>query len=901
MTQYFKGLRPKMLLGLAAGMLILFGLLFYVARFVLLDGYAQLEKDKVLLQLDNANSLLKDQYEQLSTVTRDYAHWDDTYQYMDKRNSSFVESNFNDTTFTNLKINAIILVDSNGKAIFKKGLNYATATPWHVPDLLLRALLKDGELANPSVKNISGLFWTKEGICIVSAFDVLDNTLKKERRGTLVFIRPLDDALKDKIAKILNANVSIKGMGEDELVYISSKLAKNKPVVIPLNGKQVAGFALIDTIGSDTKLVLNIASDRKIFNQGKSNLKFMYWAAAAIVLLLMAFSWLLDKLVLTRLALLSNNVRHIGESAAMTGRVQQFVGNDEMVDLANGINNMLERIEESRHALQFEKDRAQVTLSTLGGIAEAVITSNGLGHVVYMNAAAESLTGVSIDEVSGGTLLLSLNLMTLDKTSDIDVAWLTDAGSNQEEVMLIRGDDQEFIIRKSTSPLYDNQNILFGHVTVLQDVTALRALSNQLFYQAKHDALTGLVNRYEFDRKVQEAILDATLEDRSYCLAYVDLDQFKIVNDTCGHMAGDLLLQQLANHIKDKVRSSDTFARLGGDEFALLLNGCDIHKAHEIVNDMLNMVKEYRFSFDDKVFKIGASIGLVEITQHNKLNLSELLNAVDSACYRAKREGGNRIHIYLQEDSNLKEHHQQLNWVLRIQQALEKDQFVLYMQRIEGMRLGAELHCELLIRMKSEEGKLYSPSIFLPTAERYHLMPLIDRWVVAKAFAVIAHKGANFPYVCAINLSGQTISDETFLEDVLHQFELHNLDPRRICFEITETALISNMNKARKFMRALRELGCRFSLDDFGSGLSSFGYLKNLEVDFLKIDGIFVKNIVKHKIDRAMVESINNVGHVMGLRTIAEFAESDNIIDVLKEIGVDYAQGYGVARPELFE
>lgn len=901
MTQYFKGLRPKMLLSLATGMLILFGLLFYVARFVLLDGYAQLEKYKVLLQVDNASSLLKDQYEQLSTVTRDYAHWDDTYQYMANRNLTFVESNLNDNNFLNLKINAIILVDANGKVIFKKGLNYVTATPWHIPDLLLRAFLKDGELANPSVKNISGLFWTKQGVCIVSAFDILDSNLKKPRRGTLIFIRLLDETLQDRITTIVNAKVSIDGMRDDEIFYISPKLGNNKPVVIPLNDKQVAGFVLIDAIGSDAKLVLNTVSDRKIFNQGKSNLKFMYWATAAIVLLLVAFSWLLDKLVLTRLALLSKNLSHIGESAAMTGRVQNFIGNDEMVSLANGINNMLERIDESRHALQFEKDRAQVTLSTLGGIAEAVITSNDLGHVVYMNAAAENLTGVSIDKVGGRTLRLLLNLMTVDKTSDIDVAWLTDAGSSQEEVMLIRPDGQEFIIRKSTSPLYDNQNILFGYVTVLQDVTALRALSSQLFYQAKHDALTGLVNRYEFNRKVEEAILDATFEDRSYCLAYVDLDQFKIVNDTCGHMAGDLLLQQLVNHLKDNVRSSDTFARLGGDEFALLLNGCDIHKANQIVNDVLNMVMGYRFSFDDKVFKIGASIGLIELTQHNRLNLSELLNAVDSACYKAKREGGNRIHIHLHEDNNLKEHQQQINWVSRIHQALEKNQFVLYMQRIEGMKPGAEQHCELLVRMKSEDGTLYSPSIFLPIAERYHLMPLIDRWVVSEAFAVITRKGENFSHMCAINLSGQTISDEIFLEYVLHQFELHNLDPRRICFEITETAMISNMSKARKFMQALRELGCRFSLDDFGSGLSSFGYLKNLEVDFLKIDGIFVKNIVKSNIDRAIVESINNVGHVMGLRTIAEFAESDNIIDVLKEIGVDYVQGYGVARPELFE
>jgi diguanylate cyclase (GGDEF)-like protein/PAS domain S-box-containing protein len=901
MTQYFKGLRPKILLSLAAGMLILFALLFFVARYVLLDGYAQLEKDKVLLQMHSATGLLNEQVDQLSSVTRDYAHWDDAYEYMEKRNPSFVESNLNDTTFANLKINAIILIDANGKAIFKKGLNYETATPWHIPDLLLRALLKDGELADHSVKNISGLFWTKQGVCIVSRFDVLDSNLTKGTRGNLVFIRLLDEPLKDKIGKILNAKVSIEGMRDDEIFYISPTLAKNKPVVIPLNDKQVAGFALVDTIGSDAKLVLNTVSDRKIFNQGKSNLKFMFWAAAAIALLLAAFSWLLDKLVLARLTYLSSSVDRLGETTAMSGRVATLVGDDEMANLANGINSMLERIDESRHALQLEKDRAQVTLSTLSGIAEAVITSNDLGHVVYMNAAAESLTGISIDEVGGRTLRSLLNLMTVDKTSDIDVSWLTEIASNQEEAMLIRADGQEFIIRKSTSPLYDNQNILFGYVTVLHDVTALRELSNQLFYQAKHDALTGLVNRYEFDRKVQEAILDVAFEDRSYCLAYIDLDQFKIVNDTSGHMAGDLLLQQLANHLKANVRSSDTFARLGGDEFALLLNGCDIHKGQEIVNEMLNAVIDYRFSFDDKVFKVGASIGLVELTQHNRLNLSELLNAVDSACYKAKRDGGNRIHIYQHEGNDLDELHQRLNWVPRIHQALEKNQFVLHMQTIQSLKADAEQHCELLIRMQDEEDKLYLPGNFLPVAERYHLMPQIDRWVVAEALTIIARKGESFPYVCAINLSGQTISDEHFLAYVLNQFELHNINPRRICFEITETAVISNLGKAQKFMQALRALGCRFSLDDFGSGLSSFGYLKNLEVDFLKIDGIFVKNMINNKIDRAMVESINHVGHVMGLRTIAEFVENDDTINLLKEIGVDYVQGYGVAKPALLD
>ena len=301
------------------------------------------------------------------------------------------------------------------------------------------------------------------------------------------------------------------------------------------------------------------------------------------------------------------------------------------------------------------------------------------------------------------------------------------------------------------------------------------------------------------------------------------------------------------------------------------------------------------------MFKVGASIGLIEISPNHTYTLSDIISKVDSACYAAKGDGGNRIHVYRPDDIQLKNHNSQLQWVSRIHTALEHNQFVLYMQPIAGLQANSEQHCELLIRMQGDDGTLYPPGSFLPAAERYRLMPLIDRWVVAAALAAIARKGANFTAVCAINLSGQSLSQDDFLDYVIAQITQHKVDTKRLCFEITETAVITNLDKARQFMQALRKIGCRFSLDDFGSGLSSFAYLKNLEVDFLKIDGMFVKSIVGNKIDRAMVDSINNIGHVMGLHTIAEFAENQEIIQVLKELGVDYAQGYGVAMPELFE
>ncbi len=893
----FNGLRAKMLLALMLGMILLFALVFFVARTVLLDGYSKLEKDKTNIQINSAISLLNEQSNQLSSGVRDNAHWDDMYQYMLTQNPAFIKSTFNDITFSNTKINAIFIVNNDGDALYKKGLDFASGKPWHIPDNLEQAIRKGGTLIDPAKNSQSGLFWTPEGICIVSSVDILNSNEKEPRRGTLVMVRLLDQALIQHIDTILGAKITVEAMRDDEIAYLSPNLIIGEKVVKPMSNSQIAGFALVNAIGGDTKLVLSTVGDRKIFEQGQSSLNLLYWASLLAALLLGAFSWLFDKLVLTRLTHLNENVQRIGESATSSGRIEDLSGKDEISSLAHGINGMLQRLGEAQHALQFEKERAQVTLA---GIADAVITSDNKACVLYMNNAAERLTGVMSSEAIGKPLQSVFQLMSEDKTTPVDSAWLTDANSNQDEVVLERTDGSTFSISKSASHLYNDNMELFGTVTVLHDVTMLRSLSTQISYQARHDQLTGLVNRYEFERKLQEAIEDTATEERMHCLAYFDLDQFKIVNDTSGHNAGDMLLRQLASLLSAKVRSSDTLARLGGDEFALLLNGCDLDKAHEIVNGLLQVIQDYRFNADDKVFKVGASFGLTKISIDHALTMSELFSTVDTACYAAKIAGGNGIQVYSHDDDTLKQRTSQLEWVSLIHLALEKNDFVLFAQRVKGLMPGAEEHDELLIRMRGENEKLYLPGHFLPTAERYHLMPQIDRWVVNEALSIIARKGKSFKSVCAINLSGQSLADDDFLNYVMQKIKQHGVDAKQICFEITETAVISNINKARQFMHALRAIGCKFSLDDFGSGMSSFAYLKNLEVDFLKIDGMFVKTIVSNKIDRAMVESINNIGHVMGLKTIAEFAENQEVIDMLQEIGVDYAQGYGVEMPKLF-
>ena len=348
-------------------------------------------------------------------------------------------------------------------------------------------------------------------------------------------VRLLDEVLLQHMSTILGAKLSVEAMRDDEIYTFSPLLLNGKKVVIPLSGNQVAGFAVVESIGGDTKLVLTTVGDRKIFEQGQSRLKFLYWAALLAALLLGAFSWFFDKLVLKRLARLDADIKQIGESASTSNRVKDFSGNDEMARLAHGINGMLLRLDESQHALKFEKERAQVTLA---GIADAVITSDNKACLLYMNAAAERLTGVIAIYASGKPLHQLFILMAEDKTTAVNSNWLVDLAANQDEVILVRGDGQTFTINKSASHLYDVNGLLFGTVTVVHDVTMLRAHSQQLIYQARFDALTGLINRYEFDCKAQAAIEDVAAGGHAHCLAFIDLDKFKIVNDTCGHAAG---------------------------------------------------------------------------------------------------------------------------------------------------------------------------------------------------------------------------------------------------------------------------------------------------------------------------------------------------------------------------
>lgn len=554
-----------------------------------------------------------------------------------------------------------------------------------------------------------------------------------------------------------------------------------------------------------------------------------------------------------------------------------------------------------------EKEKAQTTLQSIG---DAVITTDAEGRVEYLNAIAENLTGWPLAEAQGLPLtevFVLLNEATRETLDNPVLQCLRDAEviKPTEQAVLVNRRGQEIAIQDSAAPIRDRAGGVIGAVLVFHDVSKERRLQRALTYQATHDALTGLINRREFERRLHEALQQVRAGgDVSHVMLYLDLDQFKVINDTCGHQAGDLLLKQITGLLQTRVRTSDTIARLGGDEFGILLQDCTADWAAKVADSLRQAIRDFRFVWQDGALNVGVSVGLVEINQDSE-SIASILSASDVACYAAKDSGRNRIHMY--EHGAAPERHREMQWVSRLTRACEENRLELYYQPIVpiGRNPDQRGHYELLLRMRGENGAMVSPAEFIPAAERYNLMPAIDRWVVRHALGALAHYRSDGPvesgYTLSINLSGTSLNDDRFLEFMISELQSYDLSPGAVCFEITETAAIANLANVVHFMKELRERGCLFSLDDFGSGLSSFMYLKNLPVDYLKIDGQFIQNVTTDHVDRAMVEAISQIGKAMGLKTIAERVESAEVLACLGEIGVEYAQGWYLAPPESVE
>jgi diguanylate cyclase (GGDEF)-like protein/PAS domain S-box-containing protein len=617
--------------------------------------------------------------------------------------------------------------------------------------------------------------------------------------------------------------------------------------------------------------------------------------------------------------LVESNLRRrlLGESAAERYEVE-LIGaqaqvtrvelSSTVIDNAGDPTLLLTAIEmlpESGQVVAPSKPRAMVTLDAMG---ESVITVDAEGRIDYINHSAENLLSQRFDQVMGK--LFSEVASLVDETDrrmlEDPVRKALTAGGRvsmgRRAVLVPAGSGPERSVEISVTPLRLEGKEIMGLVLVLHDTSELRGLTRQMTYQASHDPLTGLVNRREFERRLQEAMDSAQTGNVAHALCFLDLDRFKTVNDTCGHTAGDNMLREVATLIKEAVRDSDTAGRIGGDEFALLLVGCPLDKARQIADDVVRSVNDYRFVWKDKIFNIGVSVGLVEIGRGGS-TIEDIMNAADSACYVAKKQGGLHVHVYSALEEASARHSGEIHWLQKLQSALRDNKFELYFQPIVHARAGGLRGpaLEVFVRLEGENGQPSAPPAeFIRAAERYRLMPHVDRWVVQTVLSALGRGGMKLPpgRSVAINIAGQTLGDSDFLEFVVECFDHTGANPADICFEVTESSVVANLDHAHRFIEVLHGMGCEFALDDFGSGLSSFSTLRTLPMDYLKIDGSFIKNLAGDSVNQAMVAAMIELSRSLHFRVVAEQVEDQLSLDTVTNMGIDFVQGFVVGRPQ---
>ena len=572
--------------------------------------------------------------------------------------------------------------------------------------------------------------------------------------------------------------------------------------------------------------------------------------------------------------------------------------NDEMLQREELIKERTKELSLSNDKLKASQEHMLKLSRAVESSPNPILITDANGTIEYVNKRCEKLSGYTAVEMHGQRLeTYKSNKMP---SAFFDEIWHQTASEGQwsGEIENRRKDGSHYWVKLYLAAVYDDQKNINHYVAIYEDITESRKLAKKLSFQATHDNLTGLINRTEFERRLSMLVNDAQRIGTEHALCFLDLDQFKVINDTCGHIAGDELLRQLGSLLGGSTRKSDTLARLGGDEFAILVEDCELEKAEFIANEIKELVSQFQFIWETQVFTVGVSIGVTTITSATR-NRTEALKQADSACYAAKNSGRNRVYVYQEQDQQLTAQKGEFKWVNEIKEALIEDRFELYAQPIVSTETEHLAMYEVLVRLRSKAGQLFPPGAFLSSAERYNLSDRIDKWVVSHVFEWLEQHYHSLPHLnyLAINLSGASIGDESMLAYIRTKLSAASFNQEMIKFEVTETAAIANLKQAHHFINSVLALGCQFSLDDFGSGLSSFAYLKNLPVQSIKIDGMFVKDMHVDPLDYEMVKSINDIGHVMGLETIAEFVENEEIWQKLKAIGVNYGQGYHLGKP----
>ncbi len=887
--------RKRILLIVFIALLCPIGVLYGIAWHIILGSYSQIEQRDLRKNLERVKDTLADEFSSLQEVAVDWSNWDAAYEFIENRNPVFIKSNVTDRSFIGARVNFIIFVNSAGELVYGRGFDLRQKKTVPIAESLLKQVSSIPVVQSNNLGSQAkplGLVTSPETTIVVVSRPILTSEVKGPSRGTLIFARYLDDYAIKRIAGITHLSLAIERFDDPQLPadfasirsnLIDRQLQQSSTAIQPLSDDVIAGYTLIKDVYGKPALILRVDIPREIYKQAQANLSYLLISLLGVGLVFATIFAIVIRSLLQKL--------------------EQY----------------LDELKQSKQELFQSKELAEITLFSIG---DAVITTNANGEVEKLNPIAEQLTGWRIDEARGRPLIEVFQIVNEQTRESVisSVETVLREGKSSglsNHTILIHRDGREFAIDDSAAPIRTKEGEIVGTVLVFRDVTTDRLMENLLSWEASHDALTNLVNRREFERCLKQALAIAKTQDKQHILGFLDLDRFKVVNDTCGHVAGDELLCQIANLMQAKLRKIDTLARLGGDEFAIILYECPMEKGRNIIEELSKSIQDFGFVWDDKVFRVGVSIGLVTITANNQ-NVDGIMEAADAACHGAKESGWNNIRVYESDDSELVQHRQQRQWLSQINLALTENRFRLYSQSIVSLNntdatkesahtSSAQKHYEILLRMIDENGKVVSPMAFIPTAERYKLMPAIDRWVISTLFTMLeAHFQKNSINVLdlqsnlshyAVNLSGASINETGFIEFLREQFAIHRIPPQIICFEITETVAISNLNTARQLMQEFKGMGCQFALDDFGSGMSSFTYLKTLPVDYLKIDGSFVKDVVTDSVAEAIVGSINSIAQEMGLQTIAEFVASEAILAKISALGINYAQGYSIDKP----
>ena len=739
------------------------------------------------------------------------------------------------------------------------------------------------------------------------ALDELISSLDEKHNNSMVFIldkfgKVKSSTKKEYFNKYFDDDASKKLLNNLEIsksIYAQSIYEKSVDTIYPIFVEQeIIGYVrtLVDKSYLSNQLSI-------ITNKG------VLYIVLAIILGAF-FAWLSVRKVTSRL---NNIVNAVEQISAKKFDVKLAIGEseDEVSKMAKAFNSMsysiqgyVDELQKSNEVIYREKELAEITLSS---IADCVIVTNNLAEVKFINPAAEEIIKYNMHDAQGKKIEKLFKLFEEDEQTEIEenlymtITTTNDVKVSEKYAVLENRNNEKFFILLSSASIRNLKGETEGAILVFHDVSHKVENEKKVQWQATHDALTQLNNRLGFETVLNILTKQPIRDNSHHVLLFMDLDKFKIINDTVGHLAGDEVLKQVALLLLESTRKNDFLARFGGDEFGLILFNCTIELAKEIAQKLIDEVLAYSFKWEDKEFKIGLSIGIASINAKES-DTTSILSKADLACYMAKEQGRNRYYIARESDLEYLQNEHKFSWVSKINDGLQKKKFVLHIQKIKDLN-GDNDHYEVLIRLKDENNILIYPDSFLPYAEKYALLPKIDRYVIEEFFHWLHknQKTISKRIKFSLNITGQSISDISFVHDVLKLVEIYEVDCSRVIFEITESTAIANINESTTFFQILKAKGFSFSLDDFGTGLSSFAYLKSLPIDYLKIDGTFIKHITKDMIDRGMVESIFKIGSLMNLKIIAEYTENDEIIKVLKTIGIHYAQGYAVEKSHSIE